>query len=150
MHDVVHPCCLNRLSYMSDLVPSNYDDISNRVRLFCAERLYELERGLRPWIDGSFGEVSPAHVTVYLGTLRELGRLYEAQKRPRMDEGVPMKQVEQMLEAARIDAEARTQAAVLEAETRVRLELEARTAKSIEAAKHAALTKLELLRERTR
>lgn len=133
---------------MSDLVPLDYDTISDNVRRFCAERLYELERGLRPWIDGSFGDVSPPHVTAYVTTLRELGRLYEAHKRPRQDEAVPMKQVELMLQAVRDEAEARMQAAVVEAEARVRHELEASVSKSIESAKQTAMTKLLQLQTR--
>lgn len=133
---------------MSDLVPLDYDTISDNVRRFCAERLYELERGLRPWVDGSFGDISPPHVTGYVTVLRELGRLYEAHKRPRQDEGVPMKQVEAMLAAAAVEADARMQAAVAEAEARVRHELEASQTRSIESAKQTAMTKLLQLQTR--
>lgn len=135
--------------YMSDLIPLNYDDISDNVRRFCAERLYELERSLRPWIDGSFGDVSPPHVTAYVTTLRELGRLYEAHKRPRRDdEAIPMKQVEAMLQAEREAADARMTEAVTLARMQLRLELEAAREVSLETAKQTALSKLTQLQQR--
>jgi hypothetical protein len=136
---------------MSDLIhnPNNYDEISDIVRKFCADRLYDLERSLRPWIDGSFGDISPAHITGYVSVLRELGRLYEAQKRPRQDQGLSLKEVEAMLQAAREEADARIQAAVVETELRVRQELEAAATKSIESAKQTALAKLTQLQQRT-
>lgn len=145
VHNVVH-----RLCCMSELQPGprSFDDISDYVRRFCAERLYELEKSLRPWIDGSFGDISPAHLHAYVGVLRELGRLYEAHKRPRTDEGVPLAQVEAMLQREREAADARMAEAVAEAEARVRVELESSQVRSIEAAKQTALTKLQLLRER--
>lgn len=134
---------------MSDLVPLDYDTISDNVRRFCAERFYELERSLRPWIDGSFGDISPAHISGYVSVLRELGRLYEAQKRPRTDEGqLSVKQVEAMLAAAREEADARIAAAVLETELRVRHELETAQTKSIESARETALAKLTQLQQR--
>lgn len=129
----------------------NYDEISEIVRKFCAERLYETERALRPWINGDFGDINPGHVTSYIGILRELARLYNAHKPPRQDEQLlSAAEVAQMLEAAQREAEARVEAAVLEAELRVRQELEAASTKSIESAKTAALTKLQMLQERTR
>lgn len=137
---------------MSELLRNtdNYDEISDVVRRFCAERFYELERSLRPWIDGSFGDITPGHVNGYVAVLRELGRLYEAQKRPRAtDDMLPRAAVEQMLEAVRQEADARIEAAVVEAELRVRRELETAATKSIESAKNTALAKLLQLRERT-
>lgn len=141
---------MHRLCCMSELLPGprSYDDISDYVRRFCAERLYELEKSLRPWIDGSFGDISPAHLHGYTTVLRELGRLYEAHKRPRQDEGVPLAQVEAMLQREREAAEARMAEAVAAAEARVRVELAASETKSIETAKQTALTKLQMLRER--
>lgn len=127
----------------------NYDDISDYVRRFCAEKLYELEKALRPWIDGSFGDISPPHVTGYVSVIKELGRLYGVTRPPRpTDDMLPREAVEQMLEAVRMESDARIQAAVAETELRVRLELQASTAKSIESAKQTALTKLEQLQTR--
>lgn len=136
---------------MSDIMRNteDYDNISDAVRRFCAERLYECEKALRPWIDGSFGDITPGHVNGYVSILRELGRLYQTHKPPRQDDSMlPKAQVEQMLAAAQLEAEARIEAAVLEAEQRVRVELAASSAKSIESAKTTALTKLQMLRER--
>jgi hypothetical protein len=135
---------------MTALLPNkdNYDEISDIVRRFCTERLYELEKTLRPYIDGSFGEVSPPHTNSYIVLLRELARLYEAHKRPKQDDSIPTRQVEAMLEQLRQEADARMQAAVVEAEQRVRAELQAASTKSIESAKQAALTKLTELQNR--
>lgn len=138
---------------MSDIMRNtdNHDDISDAVRRFCAERLYELERSLRPWIDGSFGDINPGHVGGYVSVLRELGRLYQTHQPPRLDDSMlPRKQVEQMLQAAQLEAEARIEAAVREAEERVRMEIAASSAKSIESAKQTALTKLQMLQERAK
>lgn len=138
---------------MSDLIHNieNYDDLSDAVRRFCAEQLYGAERSLRPWINGSFGDINPGHMSAYVTILRELARLYQAHKPPRQDDdAIPAAQVQQLLETAQREAEARIEAAVLETELRVRMELEASSAKSIESAKQTALMKLQQLQERTR
>lgn len=127
----------------------NYDEISDIVRKFCAERFYELERSLRPWIDGSFGDIQPGHVNGYVAVLRELARLYNSHKPPRPDdELLPRAAVEQMLAAAQLEAQQRMDEAVAAAELRVRLELESARALSIEAAKSTALAKLQELQTR--
>lgn len=128
----------------------DHDEISNVVRGFIAERLYELERALRPWINGEFGDIAPGHLSGYVSVLRELGRLYQTHKPPRRDDdAVPAAQVAQMLAAVQQEAQMRLEAAVAEAELRVRLELEASRTMSIESARQTALTKLQMLRERT-
>jgi len=128
---------------------SNYDEISDIVRKFCADRLYELERSLRPWIDGSFGEIQPGHLNGYVAVLRELAKLYNSHKPPRPDdELLPRAAVEQMLEAVRLEAAVQLQEAVTAAELRVRLELESARVQSIEAAKSTALAKLQQLQTR--
>lgn len=128
---------------------SDYDNISNNVRRFCAERLYELERAMRPWVDGSFGEIQPGHLNGYVATLKELANLYEAHKRPHEEAG--------MVSAARVEAllaeaEARTQvavaAAVAETEARMRAQLAVEEKLSIETAKTTVLSTLSRLQER--
>lgn len=148
MHVVVHRlCCMSELTHNIE----NYDEISDIVRRFCAEQLYEAERSLRPWINGSFGDINPGHMSAYISILRELARLYNAHKPPRPDgQLLDAAEVAKMLETAQREAEARIQAAVLETEQRIRHELAAASAKSIESAKTAALTKLQELQERTR
>lgn len=137
---------------MNDMVRSNkdnYDELSDIVRKFCADRLYDLERGLRPYIDGSFGEIQPGHLSGYVSVLRELAKLYNAHKPPRPDdELLPRAAVEAMLHAAQLEAQARMEEAVAAAQEQVRRELlEARTV-SIEAAKSTALAKLQELKVR--
>lgn len=138
---------------MSELIHNieNYDEISDAVRRFCAEQLYNAERALRPWVNGDFGDITPAHMSAYVTVLRELARLYNAHKPPRPDgQLLDAAEVAKMLAAAQQEAEARIEAAVVEAELRVRAELQAASAKSIETSKTAALTKLQQLRERGR
>lgn len=137
--------------YMSDIMhnSASYDEISDIVRKFCADRLYEAERALRPWIDGSFGDVQPGHVTGYVTVLRELARLYNSHKPPRPDDDLlPRAAVEQMLAAAQLEAQQRVDEAVAATELRVRMELESARANSIEAAKSTALAKLQQLQTR--
>jgi hypothetical protein len=134
---------------MELMKPDNFDNVSDNVRHFCAQRLYELEQGLRPWVDGSFGEILPGHLNGYLGVLKELANLYEAHKRPRRDEElVPAAKVAALL----AEAEARMQAAVAvaieETEARLRQELESGVKLSIEQAKTTVLSRLSVLQER--
>jgi hypothetical protein len=127
----------------------DYDNISNRVRQFCSERLYELERSLRPYVNGSFGEVLPGHLNGYLGVLKELGNLYQAHKRPRQDdELIPAAKVALLLEQAEARMQAAVAAAVAETEARMRGELEAAQQLSIESAKMTVMTRLTQLQDR--
>lgn len=102
VHNVIQPLLLKLLGMDVSRQVDNvsYDDISNNVRAFVAERLYELERSLRPLVDGSFGEVVPGHLTGYLNTLRDLGRLYQVHERPRDAEAfIPISKVQELLAA---------------------------------------------------
>lgn len=104
--------------------PVDYDIIGDQVRKFCTERLFELEKNLRPLVDNSFGEVLPGHLAGYLAGIRQLGRLYQAEKPPRdLQNLVPMAKVQEVL--ARMEARhaAEVEAAVAAAEQRVRMEL---------------------------
>lgn len=124
----------------------DYDNIGNTVRHFCTERLYELERSLRPMVDGSFGDIAPGHVQGYLGVLKELARLYQAHKPPRdLANLVPMDKVQELLARMNEQHEQQLQEAVQAAEARVRRELEAGERVGIQAAKSAVLTKLKML-----
>lgn len=123
--------------------PDSYDHVSEVVRHFCTQRLYELEKGLRPWVDGSFGEILPGHLSGYLGVLKELANLYEAHKRPRQDqELIPAAKVAQLLEEAQRRAQEAVDAAVAETEARMRGELELREQLSVEAAKTTVMSRL--------
>jgi hypothetical protein len=148
--------CITSYSTLStmDLMPSttnqdDYDAISDTVRRFCAERLYELERSLRPLVDGSFGEVVPGHLTGYLTVLRDLARLYEANKRPHEAQAtIPVAKVQEMLAGMEAEFEVRLLVAVSEAETRARMEAASGQQLGIEAAKAAVLTRLQQLEGR--
>lgn len=136
---------------MSDVMRNidDYDQLSDMVRRFCSERLYEAERSLRPWINGSFGDINPGHMSAYVTILRELGRLYGAHKPPRRDEDtLTAVQVQKLLEDERARMTEALEAAVAETELRVRLELEAAATKSIESAKSTAIAKLTQLQKR--
>lgn len=116
--------------------PVDYDDVSEGVRRFCAEKYYELEKSLRPLVDGSFGDVLPGHLAAYLATVRQLGKLYQVEKPPRdLEKLIPAQQVQEML--ARIEAEhQRALDQVIEAtEARVRMELASGSRVSIQTAK---------------
>lgn len=127
-----------------DLVkPDDYDTISNQVRHLCAQKLIALEERLAPFVSGDYGDINPGHAAAYISLIKELGRLYEAHKRPRdREDHIPASKVTAMLEAAQERAEQLAAQAAHEAEVRVRAELEADTTKSIESAKTNVLERL--------
>lgn len=121
----------------------NYDDISDSVRRFVAERLYELEKSLRPLVDGTFGEVLPGHLAAYLAALRQLGKLYQAEKPPRdLEETIPRSKVQEILAGREAAHQAALSAAVSEAENRIRAELMLGSKQSVSAAKATVSSKL--------
>lgn len=128
--------------------PVDYDAISDKVRDFCAQRLHELEKSLRPLVDGSFGEVLPGHLAGYLATVRELGRLYQVHKRPAHLDGIPMAKVQELVAGMERQHALELATAVQEAEERVRQELNAGVKLSIEGAKQTVLTRLLALESR--
>lgn len=129
--------------------PVDYDNISEQVRGFCTQRLYELEKGLRPLVDGTFGEVLPGHLAGYLTTIRQLGKLYQAEKPPRdLQNLVPVAKVQEVLARMREQHEADVAAAVAAAELRVREELSHGSRRSIESAQTMIMGKLEDLEKR--
>lgn len=129
--------------------PDSYDNVTENVRRFCAERLYELERGLRPFVDGTFGDILPGHLSGYLGVVKELANLYEAHKRPRAEQDVvSASKVAALLAEAEARMQAAVQAAVAETEIRVRRELASGEKLSIETAKTTVLSRLSQLQEK--
>lgn len=131
-----------------DLVTyDDYDKISLEVRRYCAQKLVALEAALAPHINGDTGDVTPGHAAAYIALLKELGRLYGAQKPPRDPEAmIPASKVHKLLQAA----EARTEQAVAQAvyatELRVRAELEARAQGAVEHARTQVLQRLEQIK----
>lgn len=127
----------------------DFDDISEGVRRFASERLYELERSLRPLVDGTFGEVLPGHLNAYLTCLKELGRLYQTHQPPRaLRNLVPMDKVTELLAGMKAQLELEKEQAVQLAEARVRAELSSGQKLSIQSAKATVLDKLEVLGNR--
>lgn len=127
----------------------DYADISEKVRGFCAERLYELEKTLRPLVDGTFAEVNPGHLNGYLALIKTLGALYQVTKPPPdLANMVPLAKVHELLARMEEQRAAAVAVAVAEAEARVRSELSAGSRISIEAAQSTVLTRLEQLEKR--
>lgn len=131
------------------LVPVDHDAISENVRRFCAERYQELERSLRPLVDGSFGEVIPGHLSGYLNLLRDLGRLYQVQARPaHLADMIPAAKVQMILAAQEATWAQRLDEAVTAAKESVRLELADGQQMSIRAAQAAVAGRLKELESR--
>lgn len=110
---------------MVSLNSQEYDQLSMGVRIYCAQQLRELLDRLRPYVDGSFGDISPGHAQVFVGAVRDLGRLYQVQRGPREDKGIPAGRVEKMIEQAVQEAVQRAladQRQALEASQRLELE----------------------------
>ena len=137
-----------------DIIPTprdqvDYDAISDTVRNFCAERLYELEKSLRPLVDGTFGEVLPGHLSGYLSTLKDLAKLYEAHKRPHdLANMIPAVKVQQLLEATHEQWERKLTEEIARTEERVRMEVANGSQRSIESAKSLVLARLNDLESR--
>jgi hypothetical protein len=60
-----------------------YDTIQESLRPFLAQKLKVMFEALEPYVDGSFGEVAPAHAAAAVAVLRELGRLYRVAEAPK-------------------------------------------------------------------
>lgn len=129
--------------------PVNYDEVSEGVRRFCAERYYELERSLRPLVDGSFGEVLPGHLAAYLAAMRQLGKLYQVEKPPRsLEDTIPTAKVQELLARMEHEHQRALEQAVQETEDRVRRELESGSKLAIERGKETVITRLRELESR--
>lgn len=92
---------------MSDLVrmsPEDFDELGHQMRLANTQRLKAVLDSLEPYVDGSLGPVSPAHVNAYLKTVRELGLLWKAYDPPRPVEGPAGGDEEAMVLSARQEA----------------------------------------------
>jgi hypothetical protein len=69
---------------MDDMVKADtYDTIQESLRPYLAQRLKQMFDALQPYVDGSFGEVAPAHAAAAVAVLRELGRLYRVAETPK-------------------------------------------------------------------
>lgn len=92
---------------MTDMVrmtPEDFDTLAAQMRLANTARIKAVLDHLEPYVDGSLGAVSPAHVNAYLKACRELGQLWGAYTRPAPEQGPAGVDEEQMVLAARQDA----------------------------------------------
>lgn len=128
-----------------DLVTyDDYDKISQEVRRYCAQKYVALAETLLPYVNGDMGEITPGHAAAYINLVKELGRLYGAQKPPRDPEAmIPASKVQALMAAAAQSTEQQIQAAVAEAEARIRREIAAQSADDMEQARKAVLSRLE-------
>lgn len=132
-----------------DLVKQDdYDVVSERVRTYIAQKLVALEQALEPYVNGDMGDIMPGHAGAYITLLKELGRLYEVQKRPRdPDALIPAAKVEQILAEQRLRLDQEREQLILETELRVRRENEASATKSLESARLQVMDRLGQLRD---
>lgn len=105
----------------------SYDTIQESLRPYLAEKLKRMFDALEPYVDGSFGEVAPAHAAAAVAVLRELGRLYRVAEAPKPAQvGMTRAEHEALVadavrvarlewEAARVLAEADARLAILAA-----------------------------------
>lgn len=127
----------------------DYENIRDNVRQFCAQRLHELEKSLRPLVDGTFGDVVPGHLTGYLSTIRQLGKLYQVEGPPRdLANMVPMSKVQELLARMEEQRCSDVAAAVAATEERVRRELSQGSKLSIQTAMNTVSTRLMELEKR--
>lgn len=76
--------------------------LAELVRQQSTQRVQTLVESLQPYVDGSFGQINPGHVKVYLDCLRELGRLWRVYARPE-----PVPEVVDEVAIAAVTAEVR-------------------------------------------
>lgn len=127
-------------------VDSSFDAVSSSVRQHCALKLGEVIDALTPYVDGSMGDIAAGHVAVYVSAVKELGRLYQVQSRPRDADTrqlVPVEQVELLVQAAVAEAVAAT-------EERVRIEVAAAASASAVVAAAEARRRVAAALERVR
>lgn len=105
------------------MVPvDGYETIQESLRPYLAAKLKRMFDALEPYVDGSFGEVAPAHAAAAVAVLRELGRLYRVAEVPRqapvgISEGELAARIDDAVGRARVAWESERRA--LEADTRL-------------------------------
>jgi hypothetical protein len=127
-----------------DLVTyDDYDKITERVRQYCAQKYVSMIESLTPYINGDMGDITPGHAAAYINLVKELGRLYGAQKPPRDPEAmIPASKVAALLAATEARQEQAIEQAVADAEARLRAELETRNAGAVQHARTQVLQRL--------
>lgn len=131
-----------------DLVTyDDYDQISEQVRRYCAQKYLALAEALHPYVSGEHGDITPGHAGAYINLIKELGRLYKVQSAPRDPEAmIPASKVQALLQEAALSAERQVQAAVAAAEDRVRKEIAAQSEGDLDLARSQVLSRLEQIR----
>lgn len=71
------------MTEMVRMTPDDFDALGQQMRMANTARLKQVLDALEPYVDGSLGPVSPAHVSVYLKTVEQLGKLWRAYDPPR-------------------------------------------------------------------
>lgn len=89
---------------MVRMSPEDFEALGAQVRMANTQRITAVLEQLEPYIDGSLGAVSPAHVAVYLKAVKELGLLWAAYQPPRRVEEVKGPEEELMVLSARQEA----------------------------------------------
>lgn len=84
--------------------PEDHELLAQQMKLANTARFKAVLDGLEPYIDGSLGPVSPAHVNAYVKTCRELGLLWGSYARPAPVEAAVGPDEEQMVLSARQEA----------------------------------------------
>lgn len=84
----------------------------DQVRIWTTERLRAFIHTLQPYVDGTFGEISPRHGTLYLRAVQELNRLWNARYTPPPPELEP--EPEDQVQAREVEQAAQVRARVLE------------------------------------
>lgn len=135
-------------------VAAAFDAASLRMRVQLTAELQEFKELLRPYVDGSFGEVLPGHGQLWLKAQHEIGLLWNAHKPPHRPEskGVPVAKVQQLLSEQRErlegEFEVAVAAAVAAAQEAVRAELQQRERVSLERGRQQVLEQLQATRLR--
>lgn len=76
---------------MSDLVrmsPEDFEALGHQMRLANTQRIKAVLDHLEPYVDNTFGQINPGHVTAYLRAVKELGLLWGSYAPPRPATGV--------------------------------------------------------------
>jgi hypothetical protein len=148
-----------------DLLPvsDDYDQLTDTVRKFSAQRLMEMIEALRPFIAEILQDPEGVHdleanrilaytslLKLHTSLIKDLGHLYRAHMPPpRQDDAIPAELVTRMLEDAAQRHQAELETAIAQAEARTRAALEQAAQHSLQAARDQVRTQIAALRPNT-
>ena len=142
-------------------VTQDYDQVSEHVRTFSANALYEMIAGLRPYVAEALGDpggihdTEPSRLVAYTQLLKlqsslikDLGALYRVGDRPmpQGEESIPASTVARILEEQAALHAQELEQTIRDVETRTRLDVETRQQLSLEAAREQVLGQVARLR----